>query len=336
MTGGMFSVVIPAFNARATLPRAVHSVLRQQGPEFELIVVDDGSTDGCAASLAEIDDPRLRVLRQANRGGGAARDTGIEAAAHEWVALLDADDIWLDGHLAELDRIRIAFPDAGLIGTAEFSAPAGTASVRVPRRSSDIRLIRYFAAVGRGESTFNASSAALRKQAWTDVGRVDPSCGGPDRELWARLALSWKVAVSSRVTSVYVRGAGTDTDQLKGKRRGKPLSSVADLSDSVATLLERHAESDPDVQQDIESYILRYFDYRLREAAAGRDLVVLRSLAHLYRVRPPLQHRLVFALSRLPRPIAAPACRLAFSPLSAAHRLSRLLNREPHDLVSLT
>lgn len=95
-----FSVILPAYNAEATIARAVDSVLAQQGPSFELIVCDDGSTDRTGEILAAYGDPRLRVLRQANGGRGAARNRAIEAATGRFIALLDADDWWLPGKLA--------------------------------------------------------------------------------------------------------------------------------------------------------------------------------------------------------------------------------------------
>jgi Flp pilus assembly protein TadD len=95
-----FSVIVPAYNAEATIARAVDSVLMQQGPAFELIVCDDGSSDRTAEILAAYDDPRLRVIRQANGGRGAARNRALEAATGRFIALLDADDWWLPDKLA--------------------------------------------------------------------------------------------------------------------------------------------------------------------------------------------------------------------------------------------
>jgi glycosyltransferase involved in cell wall biosynthesis len=105
------SVVIPTYNRIATLPRAVESVLRQTFTDFELIVVDDCSKDDSAAYLASLTDPRVRVIRhEVNRGGNAARNTGIHAARGELVAFQDSDDEWLimklERQLAELAKHR--------------------------------------------------------------------------------------------------------------------------------------------------------------------------------------------------------------------------------------
>ncbi len=89
------SVVVPLYNKRATIARALESIRRQTFADFEAIVVDDGSTDDGAALAARIGDARFRLIHQANAGPGAARNRGIEAAAGEHIAFLDADDEWL-------------------------------------------------------------------------------------------------------------------------------------------------------------------------------------------------------------------------------------------------
>lgn len=94
------AVVMPTFNRAATVGHAIQSVLAQQFADFELIVVDDGSTDGTAAPIEAIDDPRLRFIQlPANAGGNAARNRGIEAATAPLVAFLDSDDAYLPDKL---------------------------------------------------------------------------------------------------------------------------------------------------------------------------------------------------------------------------------------------
>lgn len=111
------SVVIPSFNAKAFLPATLRSVLAQREVELEVIVVDDGSSDGTGALVAE-DFPAVRLIRQPNTGVSAARNLGVREARHEWVAFIDADDIWLPGKLAAQAALLRTNPDCRLCYTA--------------------------------------------------------------------------------------------------------------------------------------------------------------------------------------------------------------------------
>ena len=107
------SVVIPLYNKAPFILAAVGSVLRQSLADFELIVVDDGSTDSSASLVAGVGDPRIRLLAQANAGPGPARNRGLGEARGEYVAFLDADDEWEPGFLALAVTALDGDPDAG-------------------------------------------------------------------------------------------------------------------------------------------------------------------------------------------------------------------------------
>lgn len=102
------SVVVPTYNAHALLAETLDAILAQTFADFELIVVDDGSTDDTAAYLATLTDSRLRVVRQDNAGVGAARNRGIDEARGQLVAFCDHDDLWLPDKL----MTQVAFMDA--------------------------------------------------------------------------------------------------------------------------------------------------------------------------------------------------------------------------------
>ncbi len=107
------SVVIPLYNKAASVRDAVDSALRQSFGDLELIVVDDGSTDGSASAVRGITDPRIRLLAQANAGPGAARNRGLAEAVGEYVAFLDADDEWDSAFLGLAVAALDAHPECG-------------------------------------------------------------------------------------------------------------------------------------------------------------------------------------------------------------------------------
>lgn len=114
----MFSVIIPVYNKADTLGMAIESVCAQTIGEWELIVVDDGSTDDVESAMAPYAaDSRIRLIRQKNAGVSAARNRGIGAAREPYLAFLDADDEWLPRHLEALKRMIEQEPGAGVYAT---------------------------------------------------------------------------------------------------------------------------------------------------------------------------------------------------------------------------
>lgn len=104
-TAPFFSVVIPVYNRAGPLGNALRSVLAQSCRDFEIVVVDDGSTDNPKQTVDRFSDPRIRYVRQDNRGGGAARNAGIDNARGRFIAFLDSDDEFLPNHLETMKRL---------------------------------------------------------------------------------------------------------------------------------------------------------------------------------------------------------------------------------------
>jgi glycosyltransferase involved in cell wall biosynthesis len=126
MAGAMtpeFSVIVPVYNRANVLGRTLQSVLDQTFQDFEIVVVDDGSSDDPAAVVEKFADPRIRFLRQENRGGGAARNAGIDAARGRLVAFLDSDDEFLPHHLENMHRLLATEEDT--VGYARIVVDRG-------------------------------------------------------------------------------------------------------------------------------------------------------------------------------------------------------------------
>ena len=112
-----FSVIIPLYNKEDYIKNTLKSVFNQSFQDFEVIIVDDGSTDKSLQIVKQFIDDRLKVYIQKNQGVSVARNFGIEKAKSEYIALLDADDLWYENHLFELKKLIEIFPDAGLFCT---------------------------------------------------------------------------------------------------------------------------------------------------------------------------------------------------------------------------
>lgn len=129
----LISVVVPLYNKAPYVARALASILAQRA-SMEIIVVDDGSTDGGAERIAALKDPRITLLRQANAGPGAARNRGLAHASGELIAFLDADDEWLPGYLETAELALARHPDAATYTAAYLESPAERSSEPMWRR----------------------------------------------------------------------------------------------------------------------------------------------------------------------------------------------------------
>jgi glycosyltransferase involved in cell wall biosynthesis len=143
----MFSVVIPLYNKSHTIVETVQSVLSQDLSDFELIIVDDGSTDGGPQKVENaFNDPRIRLMYQEHQGVSAARNRGVACANSELIAFLDGDDLWFPAYLTRMKEASDEFPDAGMYCCAGYVLyPDGSGVVRQsPAFGTRSREVDYF------------------------------------------------------------------------------------------------------------------------------------------------------------------------------------------------
>ena len=187
------SVVIPMYNRRHCICRALDSVLGQTYVDFELIVVDDGSTDGSGDVVRQYSDPRIRLVTQANGGECAARNSGVAAARAAWTAFLDSDDEWMPRFLERtLAMIRLHPHVAAVFTNARCSEDAAPLIGPNPGGIVDDYLRFY---VDNGGRAANSSSVVVRKSVLLAAGGfpVGVRWGG-DVATWMRLAWSGEMA----------------------------------------------------------------------------------------------------------------------------------------------
>jgi glycosyltransferase involved in cell wall biosynthesis len=208
------SVIIPTFNRAKFLKEAVESVFAQSGDGFELIVVDDGSTDETAKMLEEFGD-RVRVLRQENRGVSAARNAGIAAARGEWVAFLDSDDLWKKRKLEKQAAWVAAHPQVKICHTDEEWIRDGA---KVNQLKKHAKPAGWIFEQCLPFCVVSPSSVMIHKSVFDDVGVFDetlPAC--EDYDLWLRIAVKYPFGfIPDRLV---VKRGGHD-DQLSKKHWG--------------------------------------------------------------------------------------------------------------------
>jgi glycosyltransferase involved in cell wall biosynthesis len=250
----MFSVVIPLFEKRGYIQRALDSVFAQSiewTAVPEIIVVNDGSTDGGDAVARAQSDPRVRSIDQPNRGVSAARNTGIAAASQPFIAFLDADDRWRPEFLARMRDLIAAWPGAAIYGSGFETIQKGRDVSRHAVFSREIAggsptggPVDSFTARAR-DTVFNSSSIVVPKAAAMAVGGFPEGVKhGEDLMFWDRLALHGPVILTPEPLAEYdtsVPGQATEF----WKRDYKQRFEILEYHRFLAEELRRAGPSSP-------------------------------------------------------------------------------------------
>ncbi len=263
-----FSVVVPAYNAADTIESTLRSVLAQTRPDFEVIVVDDGSTDDTAARAEALGDPRIRVVRQENGGTAVALNTGIAHARGEFVTLLGADDLYLPTYLEVMERTLAAAPDAGFAyadawvldrRTHRISRTTASEPQRPPIPPPDDPIEFLTELLDRN---FVFGLAMVRREAFEQVGPfVDSLRNRQDHEMWLRLvAHGFRGVLAPGLLSIYRR--------LPGGRSVSVSSNLLASAKAEREVYRRVAE-----EYDVPESVRRLARRRMVETEAAIEAV---------------------------------------------------------------
>jgi len=188
------SVIIPAYNSMTYLPKAVESVLKQTFSDFELIIVNDGSSDGIEQWVNTITDNRIQLISQKNQGAAAARNTGIAHGKGDYIAFLDSDDLWEGSKLEKQVNCLNKNPDVGLVyawiisidvnGNHRGKMYANTVEGNVWEKLIEENIVR------------SGSAAMVRRDCFEKLGVFDRNLRfAEDWEMWIRIARNYSFAV---------------------------------------------------------------------------------------------------------------------------------------------
>jgi len=202
------SVIIPTYNRAHTLPRALHSVLKQDHPVHEIIVVDDGSNDNTAQIIAK-NFPSVHLIKQKNQGVSAARNSGIQAATGTWIALLDSDDCWLPSKLSRQIEVLEKNSNPMICHTNEIWIHNGHRRNPMKKHEKKGGAIFYHCLP---RCTISPSTVMINKIIFKEMGYFDvtlPVC--EDYDFWLRISARHQVLyVDAPLSKKY----GGHTDQL--------------------------------------------------------------------------------------------------------------------------
>lgn len=237
----LVSVIMPTYNYGRFIADAIGSILRQTMPDFEIVVVDDGSTDETPEILAGIADPRLRVIRQENAGTPAARNRGRAEARGEYISWLDADDIWhkdfLEQHLAVLEaEPGVGFSFANFVRTEDGALLPGTQFDLVPR----LRELPTRAARG-------GNARVIEMDTFAALGPC------PDLPGWMQASLYRRAALEGCQSKRGIRPAEDLYLILQIYARGLPAAYI----DKVLVEVRRHGENSYTNSDQIREAVLR-------------------------------------------------------------------------------
>lgn len=220
-----FSIIIPLYNKENYIKETLTTALNQSFSNFEIIIINDGSTDNSVEQVKLFNDKKIRLINQNNLGVSAARNKGIDEAKSDLIVFLDADDLWMDNHLEELKKLYHDFPNCGMycnrhktkISNNKFVS--NTYSNSIPDSYRGI-IPDYFEANLVNRVSFT-SSIMIPKEVIKKYNGFDINISsGQDLDLWTRIGIDHFVAISNKTTAIYrfeVAGSLSKTSFLSKK-----------------------------------------------------------------------------------------------------------------------
>ncbi|WP_318639785.1 glycosyltransferase family 2 protein [Flavobacterium ardleyense] len=218
----VFSVVIPLYNKEKYIAQTLENVLKQRFTDFEIIVVNDGSTDASGKIVKSFSDARISYFSTANHGAAAARNFGIEKSTAPYIAFLDADDLWMQNHLEELKKLIDRFPQAGMYCN-RYQLIFENGSTYQPSfygiDDTYEGVVEDYFAASLHYAVASSISVAVPKSIFSEIGNFKKYISsGQDTDMWIRIALHSKIIIGNKLTSSYlhyIEGSLSKTDILQ-------------------------------------------------------------------------------------------------------------------------
>ncbi len=201
-----FSIIIPLFNKENFIENTLESVLKQSFSDFEVLIINDGSTDTSEEKALAFKDERIKYYLKKNGGVSSARNFGIEKAQSEYITFIDADDFWYPNFLEEMNNAIGRFPELKVFSAAievETSKKVIPSSYSIIK-TGDFEIVNYFQASSK-ESVIWTSCAVFHKSIFEITGVFDPKIQiSEDTDLWIRIGIHYPILFSWKILARYV------------------------------------------------------------------------------------------------------------------------------------
>jgi len=243
-----FSVIIPLYNKEKDFPLTLDSVLEQSFRDFELIIVNDGSTDGsmAIAEKAAEKDQRIRLFNNTNSGVSSSRNFGVARAKAKYIAFIDADDLWLPNHLENLHAILLKFPDATWFATA-YEKKINHSLTRpmlatIPKEKNWIGTLDFFE-YSLIDSLAHPSAVGFKKDFYNEIGGQEIGINfSEDTDLWIRAALSAPIYFSNTVSATIILNATNRANDLMTTSRKLPDYDIYEVASRKSSSLKKYLD----------------------------------------------------------------------------------------------
>lgn len=201
-----FSIIIPLYNKENFIENTLKSVSAQTFHDFEIIIINDGSTDKSEEKALNFNDSRIRYFLKENGGASSARNKGIEEAGSNFITFLDADDYWYPDFLQEMFDAIHRFPEQKVFSAAieiETSKKVIPAHYSI-EKTGNYELVDYLKASLK-QSVLCSSCAVFHKDIFEEIGNFDLNIkSGQDTDLWIRIGLKHKIVFSWKILARYI------------------------------------------------------------------------------------------------------------------------------------
>jgi len=202
-----FSVVISVYNKEKYISETIKGVLSQTFNDFEIVILNDGSTDKSEDVILTFTDPRIRYFSEKNQGAGAGRNYVINKAKGDYIALLDADDFWFPFYLEEQNRLINKYPNETVFATAQEIIRKNKSYPRIysiPLKNEEDGVLNYFKS-SKLDSIIHSSAVIIKKPLFKIVGLFNPTIkSGQDTDLWIRIGIETPIVFSTKICSQYL------------------------------------------------------------------------------------------------------------------------------------